>query len=283
MERLHDKTQFRGDRSVVLLKGGMPGKVQEGEDYPAARMVRARELTKMHSPYSGGDKRVVNGELQEAQFNHVGIAFETVGWTDMENIVPACVLHTLWLGGDAFSAGGPGKGMFSRLFEEVLNKHAWVEGCHAHIEAMHDASLLSIRGQCPPRRIDDMSLLIMQQFQRILRDPISEQEISRARNMCKGSLFSNLDQTLCEFEDMARQILSHGERIPADVLSEQIDAVTEDDLKRIVDMALKTPPTVVCFGADVTTPKTHPNYDEIRYWSDALSKAGPIFSGGGTK
>jgi processing peptidase subunit alpha len=38
------------------------------------------------------------------------------------DFVPFCVLQSLMGGGGSFSAGGPGKGMFTRLYTEVLNK-----------------------------------------------------------------------------------------------------------------------------------------------------------------
>jgi hypothetical protein len=34
--------------------------------------------------------------------------------------VPICVLQSLLGGGNSFSAGGPGKGMYSRLYREVI-------------------------------------------------------------------------------------------------------------------------------------------------------------------
>jgi len=38
------------------------------------------------------------------------------------DFVPFCVLNMLLGGGGSFSAGGPGKGMFSRLYLNVLNR-----------------------------------------------------------------------------------------------------------------------------------------------------------------
>ena len=41
-----------------------------------------------------------------------------------EDFVTTCVLSTLMGGGGSFSAGGPGKGMYSRLYTNVLNRWA---------------------------------------------------------------------------------------------------------------------------------------------------------------
>lgn len=40
-------------------------------------------------------------------------------------VVPMTTLKILLGGGDSFSAGGPGKGMYSRLYREVLNRWLW--------------------------------------------------------------------------------------------------------------------------------------------------------------
>ena len=38
------------------------------------------------------------------------------------DFVPMCVLNMMMGGGGSFSAGGPGKGMYTRLYTNVLNR-----------------------------------------------------------------------------------------------------------------------------------------------------------------
>lgn len=52
---------------------------------------------------------------------HVVLGFEGVSITHAD-FVPYCVLQMLLGGGGSFSAGGPGKGMFTRLYVDVLHK-----------------------------------------------------------------------------------------------------------------------------------------------------------------
>lgn len=52
---------------------------------------------------------------------HVVIGLEGVSYND-EDFIPACVLNMMMGGGGSFSAGGPGKGIFTRLYLNVLNK-----------------------------------------------------------------------------------------------------------------------------------------------------------------
>jgi processing peptidase subunit alpha len=38
------------------------------------------------------------------------------------DFIPICVLNMMMGGGGSFSAGGPGKGMYTRLYTNVLNR-----------------------------------------------------------------------------------------------------------------------------------------------------------------
>lgn len=52
---------------------------------------------------------------------HVIIGVEGTSFLD-DDFIPLCVLNMMMGGGGSFSAGGPGKGMFTRLYLNVLNK-----------------------------------------------------------------------------------------------------------------------------------------------------------------
>lgn len=71
------------------------------------------------SVYSGGMMK--NERHLKEPFIKVCLGFEVGGWTS-EAFTTVCVLQQLLGGGSSFSAGGPGKGMYSRLYREVLNR-----------------------------------------------------------------------------------------------------------------------------------------------------------------
>lgn len=55
------------------------------------------------------------------EFAYGALAFESSSYTDPQ-FTTACLLHSLLGGGGSFSAGGPGKGMYSRIYMNVLNQ-----------------------------------------------------------------------------------------------------------------------------------------------------------------
>ena len=91
----------------------------------------------------------------------------------------------------SFSAGGPGKGMYSRLYREVLNRHAGVEAAEAHIEA---SGLFGIMGACTPEYATELVYSFAGQFAKLSDQDVTEEELSRARNMlkCNGARLVNI-------------------------------------------------------------------------------------------
>lgn len=60
--------------------------------------------------------KVALGPTPFPNLAHFVVAFNGASTTDTENFVPFCVLQMLMGGGGSFSAGGPGKGMYSYVF-----------------------------------------------------------------------------------------------------------------------------------------------------------------------
>ena len=53
---------------------------------------------------------------------HCVIGLESCSHTD-DDFIAFCVLNMMMGGGGSFSAGGPGKGMYTRLYLNVLNRY----------------------------------------------------------------------------------------------------------------------------------------------------------------
>lgn len=63
------------------------------------------------------------------------------------------VLQTLMGGGGAFSTGGPGKGMYTRLYLNVLNKYDWVESAMAFNTQYTDTGLFGLYMLANPNKV----------------------------------------------------------------------------------------------------------------------------------
>lgn len=168
--------------------------------------------------------------------SYVHLAFEGLPISS-EDIYAQATLQTLLGGGGSFSAGGPGKGMYSRLYTNVLNQHGWVESCVAFNHSYTDSGLFGIAGACEPGRVGAMVDVICRELQALTLDSgfssLQLAEVNRAKNQLRFSLLMNLESRLVELEDLGRQVQVHGRKVGVREMCDKIDALTVEDLRRV--------------------------------------------------
>jgi processing peptidase subunit alpha len=185
-------------------------------DVPAAAAGGAAPAPRPTAAYVGGDERrapdwaampaTVSAATAKTDFTHLTVAFPTVGWA-ADDVVPICVVDTLLGGGSSFSAGGPGKGMYSRLYREVLNAFAWCESANAFSTQLYDCGLVGISGAAPPEHAGDLASLLAGHLARLGHTPVRDVELARARNQLASSVLMNLESRGVLAEDIGRQML----------------------------------------------------------------------------
>lgn len=173
------------------------------------------------------------------RLSHIHIAFEGFPITH-DNIYALATLQTLLGGGGSFSAGGPGKGMYSRLYTNVLNQHGWVESCIAFNHSYTDSGLFGISASCSPTRASDMLEVMCRELNALTLDTgfqaLQPQEVNRAKNQLRSSLLMNLESRMVELEDLGRQVQAHGRKVGVTEMCERIEKLTVEDLRQAARM-----------------------------------------------
>lgn len=170
------------------------------------------------------------------RLSHIHLAFEALPISSPD-IYALATLQTLLGGGGSFSAGGPGKGMYSRLYTNVLNQHGWVESCVAFNHSYTDSGIFGISASCSPTRTSDMLEVMCRELQSLTLDTgytaLQTQEVNRAKNQLRSSLLMNLESRMVELEDLGRQVQVHGRKVGVREMCDQIEALTVEDLRRV--------------------------------------------------
>ncbi|KAI4204506.1 MAG: hypothetical protein LQ350_001056 [Teloschistes chrysophthalmus] len=173
--------------------------------------------------------------------SHIHLAFEALPISS-DDIYALATLQTLLGGGGSFSAGGPGKGMYSRLYTNVLNQYGWVESCVAFNHSYKDSGLFGISASCNPQRITMMLEVICRELQNLSLDTgfssLKAVEVNRAKNQLRSSLLMNLESRMVELEDLGRQVQVHGQKIGVKEMCSRIDALTVNDLRRVAKQVI---------------------------------------------
>jgi processing peptidase subunit alpha len=170
------------------------------------------------------------------RLSHIHVAFEALPISSPD-IYALATLQTLLGGGGSFSAGGPGKGMYSRLYTNVLNQHSWVESCVAFNHSYTDSGLFGIAASCSPTHVSQMLEVMCRELQALTLDSgfssLQVQEVNRAKNQLRSSLLMNLESRMVELEDLGRQVQVHGRKVGVKEMCDQIEALTVQDLRRV--------------------------------------------------
>ncbi|CAL1694437.1 unnamed protein product [Somion occarium] len=223
----------------------------------------------LRATYTGGHKFLRNAT---SEFNHLYLAFEGVGIHD-DDVYTLATIQVLLGGGGSFSAGGPGKGMYSRLYTHILNHYPQVDHCASFHHIYTDSSLFGLYASFVPaagRNQGNTPAQIMphlvHQLSLLLYSPIPKTELERAKNQLKSSLVMALESRAVEVEDLGRQILVHNRKIP---VSEMCDRIDEVDHKAVARVSARIfgpgskKATVVCMGRQ-----------DVGDWSGMLKKYG---------
>lgn len=172
------------------------------------------------------------------QLVHMQIAFETEGLLS-DDLYSLATLQKLLGGGSSFSAGGPGKGMFSRLFR-VLNQYPFVENCLAFNHAHTDLGLFGITISCYTELAEYMAQVICHEFAKVMEpDPskggITKEEFNRAKNQLTASLLMNVESKLAALEDIGRQVQCHGKVTSVDEMVKKIECLSIKDVRAVAE------------------------------------------------
>ena len=119
--------------------------------------------------------------------------------------MPLAVLSTLLGGGDSFSSGGPGKGMTSKLYENVLNRHHYVASALATHFMYGTAGMFTIKGSCDPSAAAQLASVLAKEL-KDCADKVDAAQLDRARNATASIVLINNEHGAINAEDMGRQV-----------------------------------------------------------------------------
>lgn len=219
-------------------------------------------LEKAKAQYTGGEVWLPYQEPRYANLPrlvHMQIAFENAGLLS-EDLYALATLQKLLGGGSSFSAGGPGKGMFLRLFR-VLNQYPFVENCLCFNHAYSDSGLFGITISCYVDHAEYMAQVVGHELSKIMEEDvgkggITKQELRRAKNQLVSSLLMNVESKLAALEDIGRQVQCQGKVTTVDEMVAKIEKLTIEDVRAVARKVLQgegngpqlSKPTVVMQG-----------------------------------
>ncbi|XP_031499804.1 mitochondrial-processing peptidase subunit alpha-like isoform X1 [Nymphaea colorata] len=210
------------------------------------------------SVYVGGDFRC---QADSPQSTHVALAFEVPGgWNNEKDAITLTVLQMLMGGGGSFSAGGPGKGMYSRLYLRILNQFQQIQSFSAFNSVYNNTGIFGIHATTSsdfvPKAVD---LAARELLAMATPGEVDQVQLDRAKTSTKSAVLMNLESRMVAAEDIGRQILTYGERKPVEHFLHIIDGVTLKDISAFAEKIISSPLTMASWGDVVNVPR----YDSV--------------------
>ncbi|XP_059138734.1 mitochondrial-processing peptidase subunit beta-like [Physella acuta] len=220
---------YKGPRIVLAAAGGVNheelcsladqyfGKMTAGYDNEIPVLPQAR--------FTGSEMRVRDDQMPLA---HVAIAVEGCGWQNPDNLA-LMVANTL-IGSWDRSHGG-GSNLPSRLAQNTVKLNL-AHSFQSFNTCYTDTGLWGIYFVADKLQIDNFIFNVQQEWMRLCGG-VREGEVERAKNLLMTNMLLQLDGSTPICEDIGRQMLCYGRRIPIDELEIRLKAINADTLKAV--------------------------------------------------
>ncbi|MGH9188448.1 MAG: M16 family metallopeptidase [Acidimicrobiales bacterium] len=128
-----------------------------------------------------------------------------------------------------------GGGMASRLFQEIREKRGLVYSVYSYRAAYLETGAFAVYAGTAPERAVEVLGLIDAELDRLCQEDISDRELALAKGHIKGSLALSLEDSGGRMTRLGRSQLVNGEVLSFDELVARTDAVSQSDVRRVVE------------------------------------------------
>jgi predicted Zn-dependent peptidase len=119
-----------------------------------------------------------------------------------------------------------GSSMSSRLFQEIREKRGLAYSIYSFANNHEDTGLLGVYAGVAPENIDETLNVIQEQLQELASVPITEAELSAAKEYVKGNMYLNAESTDSRMNRLAKNEFLFGRHVPFEEVEGKIDQVT---------------------------------------------------------
>ncbi len=133
-----------------------------------------------------------------------------------------------------------GGGMSSRLFQAIREERGLAYSIYSELNPFRDTGSLAVYAGCSPENTREVLDLTLAEFARIKNEPVTEEELDRARNQTKGNMVLGLESSSSRMSSLARQQMYWGRFFSLDEITAEIDRVTITDLQQLANRLLQS-------------------------------------------
>ncbi len=133
-----------------------------------------------------------------------------------------------------------GGGMSSRLFQSVREERGLAYSIYSEMNPFRDTGSLAVYAGCAAENAREVLDLTLAEFTRLKSEPVTEEELKRAKDQIKGNMVLGLESSSSRMSNLARQQMYHGRFFSVDEIISEVSQVQAADLQRVAQALLQT-------------------------------------------
>ncbi len=126
-----------------------------------------------------------------------------------------------------------GGGMSSRLFQTVREEAGLAYSIYSELSPFRDAGSLTVYAGTSIEKTPEMLRLILQELTLMKNQPVSEDELERAKDQSRGNIILGLESSSARMSNLARQQMYYNRFTSTEEIERAVDAVTAADIQRV--------------------------------------------------
>ncbi len=133
-----------------------------------------------------------------------------------------------------------GGGMSSRLFQAVREERGLAYSIYSETSPFRDTGSLAVYAGCAVENTREVLDLTLAEFRRMRTEPVTEEELSRAKEQLKTNMVLGLESTGARMSSLARQQMYYGRFFTVDEITAEVDRVTAADIQGLANDLLRS-------------------------------------------
>ncbi len=128
-----------------------------------------------------------------------------------------------------------GGGMSSRLFQNIRERQGLAYAIFSDVSPYTDSGVLSVYAGTSRETTEQLIRCVVEEFRRIKHEPVSAEELRRAKDHLKGSMMLSLESTSARISNLARQAMYFNRFLSLDEMLASIEIVTREEVLAIAE------------------------------------------------
>ena len=141
-----------------------------------------------------------------------------------------------------------GGGMSSRMFQEIREKRGLAYSVYSFNQGYSDAAYFGLYAGCSPAKTQEVTRLMISEFEKIATDGIREDELELAKGNISGSLALKYESTMARMNRLISAEIVNGEFYDLDDSLQHVHSVSLADIQSLAQDLVSRQRSIVAVG-----------------------------------